>query len=331
MLIDAHAHLVPAYFPALPTDIPVRGWPSTAVLADGRLQMTIDGKLFRTIERGYFDLSARLEWMDQQGIDVQVISPLPELLGHWLDADTASEMARLTNVEIAAAVKAAPLRLAGLGMLPWQDVPRAAHMVGELVTLGLRGVEVGSNIDGRSVADPAHDPIFAALAQHRLALFVHGSRPPAPERLLGPSIMINVVGIPQDGASAVASFIATDVLARHPTLKLGFAHGGGTFAAVLDRMDFVWREMPALRETSACSPREYVRRFYFDNITYSVPFARYLLDAYGADVLMSGSDGPTKGAQQNLSAFALEVCGGNETAATKMQWRNAADYFGLKY
>jgi hypothetical protein len=166
------------------------------------------------------------------------------------------------------------------------------------------------------VADPAHDPIVAALAQHRLALFVHGSRPPAPERLLGPSIMINVVGIPQDGASAVASFIATDVLARHPTLKLGFAHGGGTFAAVLDRMDFVWREMPALRETSACSPREYVRRFYFDNITYSVPFARYLLDAYGADVLMSGSDGPTKGAQQNLSAFALEVCGGNETAAT---------------
>lgn len=329
MLIDAHAHIVPAIFPELPSGVTPRGWPAMQPLDDGRAQMTIDGKPFRAIERGYFDLQARLDWMDRNGIDLQVISPLPELLGHWLAADTATELATLTNAAIASEVRSAPTRLAGLGMLPWQDISRAVKMIDEIKTLGLKGVEVGSNIDGRSIADPHYDPIFSALARHNLAVFVHGSRPPATERLLGPGIMVNVVGIPQDCASAIASFITTDVLARHPGLKLGFAHGGGTFGAVLDRMNFVWNEMPVLRATSSCSPREYIKRFYFDNITYGAPYARYLLDEFGADTLVSGSDGPTKGAQNNLANFALEIARGDRAVAEKIQWRNAAEFLNL--
>jgi len=328
-VVDTHAHIVPALFPELAPGIDTRGWPSLHELNDGRAQMTIDGKPFRVIDRASFDVGARLEWMQREGINVQVLSPLPELLGHWLPVVTAVELAKLTNATIATAVRAEPDRLAGLGMLPWQDVALASAMVADIAALGLRGVEVGSNIEGRSIADPIFDSVFAQLARHGLALFVHGSRPPAPERILGPGIMVNVVGVPQDCASAIASFITSDVLGRHPRLKLGFAHAGGTFGSLLDRMDYVWREFPVLHETTNCSPRDYVRRFYFDNVTYSVPYLRYLADVFGIDTLMSGSDGPTRGSQQDLAGLALTVCRGDRGAAEKMLWRNAARFLDL--
>jgi aminocarboxymuconate-semialdehyde decarboxylase len=329
LVVDLHAHLVPPAFPALPGGVSPGGWPTMVPLEDGRSRMVIDGRDFRVIERPYFDLEARLALMDRQGVALQVVSPLPELLSYWLAADTATEVSRLTNRTIASAVRAARGRLEGLGMLPLQDVERSLAMIPELAELGLRGIEVGSNVDGRSIAGAAFDPVFAELARRGMAVMVHGSRPPAPERLLGPPLMGNVIGIPQEGASALASFIASDVLAKHPDLRLCFVHGGGAFGSLLDRMDYVWREHPAVRSVSATSPRDYVRKFFFDTVTYSVPYLRYLMDAFGIETLACGTDGPSEAGGEWLEAFILEACRGDEAAAEQILWKNAARFLGL--
>jgi aminocarboxymuconate-semialdehyde decarboxylase len=189
-------------------------------------------------------------------------------------------------------------------------------------------VQVGSNVNGRSIADPVFEPVLAELAKHGLAVFVHGLKPAGTERLLGPGLMVNVIGIPGDTSSAIASFIATDVLARHPALKLGFAHGGGSFGALLDRMEFVWQEFPSFRKGGTTSPREYVRRFYFDTVTYSVPYLRYLIEAYGVDTLICGTDGPGP-SQSRLDKFVSEACRGDAVAAEKILSRNAARFLDL--
>lgn len=330
-VIDAHAHFVSDNFPALSGRLErnTSGWPSLVRLADGRGRMMIDGAEFRTLEAAYFDLGSRLALMDREGIDLQLVSPLPELLGYWIDADVAIELARLTNATGAQMQSEAPGRIAAIGMLPLQDVPAAVAMVPELVEAGLHGIEAGSNVNGRSIADPMFDPVWAELARHDLAVWVHGSRPAGMDRLLGPPILVNVVGIPQDGTLAIASFIATDIFARHPRLRLGFAHAGGGFGALLDRMDFVWRGYPALHDSSSMSPREYARQFYFDTVTYSVPYLRYLVDAYGADQLFCGTDGPTAGTQYDCQNFILEACGGDVRSAEKILCHNAARFFGL--
>jgi aminocarboxymuconate-semialdehyde decarboxylase len=290
--------------------------------------MMIDAHDYRVFERGYFDLDARLGFMSRECIDLQVLSPLPELLGHWLEADTVIRLAELCNTAVADTVRAAPASLTGLGMLPLQDIERSVAMVHDLSSLGLRGVQVGSNVNGRSIADPFFDPVLAELASHDMAVFVHGSKPAGTERLLGPGMMVNVIGIPADCASAIASFIATDVLKRHPGLKLGFAHGGGTFGAVLDRMQFVWQQFPAFRKIGDTSPRDYVKRFYFDAVTYSVPYLRYLADAYGVDTLMSGTDGPGP-TYMRMDDFVGDACGGHLTNMDKILSRNAARFLGL--
>jgi len=289
----------------------------------------IDGREFRTLEAAYFDLGSRLALMDREGIGLQVVSPLPELLGYWLDADVAIQLAGLTNVTAAKIQTAAPGRIAALGMLPLQDIPSAVAMVPELAESGLHGIEVGSNVNGHSIADPMFDPVWEALTRHDLAVWVHGARPAGTERLLGPGMLVNVIAIPQDCTLAIASFIATDVLARHPTLKLGFAHGGGGFGALLDRLEFVWQNYPALHDTSSISPRQYAKRFCYDTVTYSVPYLRYLLDAFGADNLICGTDGPTAGTQYDCANFVMEACRGDGASAEKILSGNATRFFGL--
>lgn len=330
-IVDAHAHIIPAEFPDLAGKLgqPAPGWPSLLPLADGRARMMIDGREFRTLDRAYFDLEARLALMDRECIGLQVVSPLPELLGYWLDPEIGAELARLTNAAVSRAQQVAPGRIAGLGMLPLQDTVTSVAMVAGIAAAGLRGVEVGSNVNGVSIADPLFDPVWAELVRHGLVVWVHGLRPAGGERLLGPGLMVNVIGIPQDTSLAIASFITTDVLARHPDLKLGFAHGGGSFGALLDRMDYVWREYPAVRKTSRLSPREYMRHFCFDTVTYSVPYLRYLRDAFGTDNLVCGTDGPTAGTQYDCEAFILDACAGDAALAAQLLSGNARRFFGL--
>ena len=330
IVIDTHAHLVPQSFPDVPEGVDARGWPQMVPLDDGRARMLIDGKEFRVFEPAYWDVPGRIAFMDREGISLQVLSPLPELLGYWLDPSTTAALAAHTNRTIADAVAGAPERLAGLGMLPLQDVDRSLDMLREAHRLGLRGFLVASNINGTSIADTRFDPIFRELARLDMVFLVHGYRPAGTERLLGSPLLAPIVGVPQDCALAIASFIATDVFSRHPGLKLGFAHGGGAFGAVLDRFNHVWREFPALQKTIPVSPREYVKQFYFDTVTFSVPYLTYLIEAFGADALMAGTDGPTPIGQTGLEAFVTAASGGNGAVVDKILWRNAARFLGLK-
>jgi aminocarboxymuconate-semialdehyde decarboxylase len=328
-IIDIHAHLVPQSFPPPPPGVPERGWPTMVPLPDGTARMMIDGAEFRIFEPAYWDIAGRIAYMDREGISIQVLSPLPELLGYWLDPATTAALADHTNRTIADGVASARGRLAGLGMLPLQDLERSLEGIGAAAQLGLRGFLVASNVNGKSIADPSFDPLFAELARRGMVLLVHGYRPAGTERLLGSPLMAPIVGVPQDCAAAIASFIATDVLGRHPEFKLGFAHGGGAFGAVLDRFDHVWHAFPALQKTSPVAPRDYVRRFFFDTVTFSTAYLTYLVEAFGADTLMSGSDGPTPIGQTGLAGFVTTACRGDAATAEKILWRNAARFLDL--
>jgi aminocarboxymuconate-semialdehyde decarboxylase len=328
-VVDAHAHYVPEKFLALPEGVPANEWPAMETLPDGRAKMLIDGKEFRIFEPAYWDVAGRIAVLDEEGIALQVLSPLPELLGYWFHERTTAAMAEHINKSIAAAVSAAPERLAGLGMLPLQSEALSVAMVGEIAALGLRGVLVASNVNGVSIADRKFYPVFEALQARDLAVFVHGYRPVGTERLLGSALLGPIVGVPQDTAMAIASFMMTDILGIFPKLRLGFSHGGGSFGGVLARMDHVWREFPQMREVLKEPPADYVKKFYFDTVTFGAPYLRYLMDVVGPDALMAGSDGPTPIGQHGLAAFVAGACGGDAAVEAKVLAGTAARFFGL--
>ncbi|MCK1480759.1 amidohydrolase family protein [Bradyrhizobium sp. 197] len=97
--IDTHTHFVPRHIPAEPGRNPL--WPSIE-LKDTSAAVMVGGKVFRIIDSRSWDARRRLDDMAVDDVDVQVISPMPELLSHWFPADDADALCRCVNEGIAA-------------------------------------------------------------------------------------------------------------------------------------------------------------------------------------------------------------------------------------
>ncbi len=97
------------------------------------------------------------------GVERHVLSPMPELLSYWLDAEDGAILSRYLNETLAEMVALAPERFSALGAAPLQNMDRAIRELEfAVVTLGLAGIEVGSNVGGVPIGDPRFWPFFEA-------------------------------------------------------------------------------------------------------------------------------------------------------------------------
>jgi aminocarboxymuconate-semialdehyde decarboxylase len=254
--------------------------------------------------------------MDRQGVDAMVLSPMPELLSYWFDVDECAEFCRYVNQTLAEMVIRDPERLFGLGMVPMQDPGVAIHQLHEVRQLGLCGVEIGSNILGKSLGDKVFLPFFEAAAQLDLAIFVHGLRPTMLDRLAPEGqLLAGSVGLWTDTGLTVASIIAGGVLDRAPRLRIGFSHGGGTFPFCLPRLENSWSgtwdqrppsssQKSELREAWLHSPTQYAMSMYYDCLVFDRRAIRFLVDMVGPEQVMIGSDYPFLEHQPPITATA---------------------------
>jgi aminocarboxymuconate-semialdehyde decarboxylase len=292
-VIDFHSHIVPSRYPERPATCAEPNWPSMEKIDDQHSRMVIAGREFRVFESFYWNPAERITRLDEEGIAVQVISPLPELLSYWLAPDAAEAITDFMNQFVAGMVSEAPARFAGMGSVALQDPARAVQQLGVMRSaLGLKGVHVGSHVNGVSIADERFLPFFEAAESLDMFVFVHGIKPGGAALMLGPPLMPAVLGVPHENAVAISSFIMTDILRRLPRLKLIFSHGGGTIGSVIDRFNAVWREFEPMRRAVAVSPEEYLRRFYYDTVVFGPDYLAYLTKKVGASQLVAGTDGP---------------------------------------
>lgn len=293
-IIDVHCHVVPVDLPADPTGGKLALWPK--MCCDGGHAATfVAGSTTRRFDDRSWLPSRRIDYMDQHGIDVQVLSPLPELFAYWFEPQQTALICRHINDVLAGMVDAHPQRFAALGSLPMNDPASAIAEAGRLKSLGFSGVEIGSNINGISPVDPQFSEVFAALHELDLAVFVHGVRPATEGRLVGPGVLAPIVGIPMDTALCVSSFIGANMLQRLPDLRVAFSHGGGALGAVIDRFEHVWRVMPELRQSLPNGPLSEARRFYYDILTFGHEYTRFMLQKIGSEQLFVGTDFPAGG------------------------------------
>jgi aminocarboxymuconate-semialdehyde decarboxylase len=327
-VIDFHTHIVPGQYPARPAALSEAAWPVMEKIDDRQVRMLIAGKPFRVFESFYWDPAERLARLDEQGLTLQVISPLPELLSYWLSAEAAEALTDFMNEFVAAMVRAAPQRFVGLGCVVLQNPARAVRQLEVLhKSLGLRGILVGSHVNGVSLAAEQYHPVLAAAESLGLVVFVHGIKPGAAALMLGPPLMPAVIGVPQETAMTIGSFIMTDVLRRLPRLKLVFTHGGGTIAAVIDRLNAVWREFESMRVIDV-PPAEYVRRFWYDTAVFGADYLAYLGGKFGPDRLIAGTDGPASFGQPPISQL-LTAAGFSAGDRERIAYGNAAALLNL--
>ncbi len=240
------------------------------------------------------DLGTRLQDMDRMGIDVQAVSPAPAQYYYYAEPGFGLELARGINDRIADIAATPGGRFVGLGTVPLQEPRLAVRELERCVKkLGLRGVEIGTNVNGFDLADPRLklERFFAKAQELDVVLFMHPMGFTHADRLTE-HYFNNIIGNPLESTLAVSHLIFGGVLDRHPRLKFCVAHGGGYVAHYAARMDHGWKVRPDARTLLKKKPSSYLKKFFYDTITFDPRMLETLADQYGVKQLLLGSDYP---------------------------------------
>jgi aminocarboxymuconate-semialdehyde decarboxylase len=321
-VIDIHTHVVPARLAAdAGRD---RRWPSVELSAGDTAAVMIGGKVFRKIDARSWNVERRLSDMVEDGTDMQVLSPMPELLSHWLPADDAEYLADIMNEQIAAMIAEAPGNFAGIGMVCAQDVPRAVRQLEKVKALGFSGIEIGTHINGVALGSEPLEPLYAAAESLDLGIFIHPLHPAGLERIGGGPELAATAAFPLETALAAVSLLAAGVTERFPRLKILLSHGGGALSWILPRMDFGWSI--GLQGKMKAPPSATARQFWYDSILYDPASLRFLRDVVGMDHIVVGSDYPFAIRQERPGMFAASALGSVAVLAD-----NALNFLGRRY
>ena len=293
MNIDVHAHYVPLDSLKVASEIGRSQGLKLEKKERGRDVVTRDGRpLLTQLKAEFSDLDLRLSIMDHQGVDMQAISPASSYFFYWMPVSEGLEFARWLNDSLAEAVAKHPERLMALASVPMQDSAKAAAELERAMTkLGMRGVEIASNIGGRYFDDPGFDPFWEAAQALDAVIFVHPNQVVGADRMKEFNLA-NLIGNPTDTSLAFAKLIFGGVLERFPRLKLLLAHAGGFLPYTWGRLDRGYRIQDSSTAKISKSPGEYLKLLYFDTITHSRMALEYLVANFGADHVLLGSDYP---------------------------------------
>lgn len=236
-------------------------------------------------------VEGKLADMDRLGIEIQVLSPAPPQYFYWADAELGLQSSRLINERIAATVASHPDRFAGLATLPMQEPSLAvAELRRCMKDLGMKGVEISTNVSGVELSDPRFRPFFAAAEELGALIFLHPMGFTHGQRM-STHYLNNLIGNPLESTLAVSHLIFGGVLDDHPGLRICVAHGGGYLASYTGRMDHAHRTR---LDCQCCKrlPSTYLKNMYFDTVVFDRQQLRHMVDVYGADRILMGSDHP---------------------------------------
>jgi aminocarboxymuconate-semialdehyde decarboxylase len=288
--LDLHTHhYTPAYFDAVRAS---GGDYSFGTDPTGRDIITLRGARFFGVTPAMTDLTARLAAMDAAGIDVAVLSlSTPNVF--FLPAPEQPGLARRMNDAYAEAMAAHPDRIKAFASIP-MDHPDAAlaelhRAVGEL---RMNGVVLLSNIAGRPLTDPAYRPFLAEADRLRLCILLHPMLPAAGQESLREFVLGPIVAFPFDTTLAVARMCYAGVFREFPRIRWIVAHAGGAIPWLLERLDNGYRDFAENREHIDQLPSFYLKRLYYDTVTFNPHPLTMLRDLFGADRLVLGSDFP---------------------------------------
>jgi aminocarboxymuconate-semialdehyde decarboxylase len=322
-VIDAHAHIIPPE--ALREAAPDEPWRPRMVddpSGPGRRIPELRGSPMRNVLHEFSDPERLLAELAGMGVGGAVLSPNVGLLRYDAPAEDCLHSSRVQNDGIASVVRRYPGRVAGLGTVPLQDTALAVGELERCAKIGLRGVEVGTNVGGVHLGDGRFRPLWAACQSLGAVVFVHPTGFPE----LRDYYMANVVGNPVDTAIAAAHLVLSGTMEALPELKVLLAHGGGVVPELRGRMDHGARVRPEIELPKP--PSEYLRRFYYDTITHDPTLLRQLTAWVGHERVLLGSDYPfDMGPQRPAEVVRAARLGA--AAEDAVLGGNAARLFGL--
>jgi len=295
MPIDVHAHYVP---PSLIETIESRAadfglsviqHPPTCSCAlhfDYGLKIRpFFPKLIEPVER-------RIEAMQQQGVDRQVLSMWTDIFAHGLPRDKSVKWHRYMNEHMAALCQKTPDRFSMLASVPFPHAQEsAAELEYAMKELGAVGVVVAANVEGTNLGELDLDAFWQTAADLNAAIFIHPVQA-RPNPRSAKFALSQIAQYTVDTTFTVGSLISAGVLDRFPTLRILLSHGGGTFPYLTGRFDIMHERMDRKQQGDVAlhAPSSYLRRFYYDTILHDPSILKWLAGRVSVDRIALGSD-----------------------------------------
>jgi len=329
MTIDAHCHLHVQEAADLvtgvydPSFVPATKFTNEISSAQNKIQNQ-DRALHLT------DLDQRLRDMDRQGIDMQLLIPVP-FQGYYSIRNSVGHKAiEIINNTLADVANKRSDRFVSLGHLPLQDGDAAVKELERGVKeLGLKGFQILCNVDGHELSDPILDDFWASAEQHQTLIFLHPNGYPQGERLKN-HYFNNIIGNPLDTTVALHHLIFDGTLEKFPNLKILVSHGGGYLPAYAGRIDHAWGARPDCRLKIKSLPSSYLKKLHLDTIVFTYEQLRYLVDVFGVDKLVMGTDYPYDMAEDDPVGHVLGTPNLSLDDIKKITGENAARLLGLE-
>jgi aminocarboxymuconate-semialdehyde decarboxylase len=328
MVIDMHAHFTPPEWLNEIRRNASRYGCSVTENKSGQPLLQIGDQRPTPIFTRLLDLSDRARALEASGVNRQVLATSMGAVGYHLDTRHCQSLSRLFNETVVGAAEASGGTFIPVATVPMQSSAAAVDELEYAVkSLGIRMVEIGTNVNGINLDEPEFLPFFAKAAELNVLVQLHPHQDcVAGVDRLGRYFLSNLIGNPMDTAIAAASLIFGKVLENYPSLNILLVHGGGAFPFIVGRISQGYSAMEICR-TIPKSPREYFRRFYFDTLVLDPDALRLLYEKAGADRLMLGTDYPYDNTGEKDPIGALRQAGlGN---CEKILGENAAALLGI--
>ena len=293
MPIDVHAHYVP---PQLIDAVAARGKDIGVrlVRSDGAppaLHFDYGFKVRPFFPRLVEAVGERHAWLDQQGIDLQIVGTWPDIFGYGLAPDACVAWHRMLNDTLAQWCAENAARFAWIASVPLIQAEAAARELERAAGLGACGVIISANIENTNLGELPLDPFWAKAQALGLPVLIHPV-------LVGPAPRAAKFGLAQvaqytfDTTLGVGSLLMSGVLDRFPGLKLVLSHGGGAYPYLAGRFDVMHRRMDraAQGDVAAKPPSAYASQMAYDSIVHAPKALRFLIDLVGLENVVLGTD-----------------------------------------
>jgi aminocarboxymuconate-semialdehyde decarboxylase len=202
--------------------------------------------------------------------------------------------------------------------------------------LGLKGVLIHSSHKGHYPDDDEARPFWELIQDLGMPVFIHPPHVGFGEERMKEYRLASSIGRPADLCLALSRLIVRGVLEDFPRATIVASHGGGGICEVIGRMNYAYELLDECYFLGSYAPTKikhepghYLKRKYFDTVSYHPPAAQLVVDAVGPDHVLYGSDAPPLTSLKPRAIKLVEGLRVSEENRKKIFWRNAAKLLKL--
>lgn len=325
MRVDIHNHFYPGSYLQLLEEkgIDIR------VLTDdqGRRYLEEAGSRLVTLTSPMVTLEERFQMMHREGVDVHVISLTSPNVYAFPPRDSVA-VARMANDEYAAIRDRHPRRIRCFASVPLGTGEEIEELDRAIVRLGLDGLVVGTNIHGKTLDDPSFAPFWRRANELKIPVLVHPMAPMVGTRYMERFASVPLIGFVFDTTLAFSRLLWSGFLEEHPDIRFIALHTGGALPYLAGRLTIGHEAYPECRRIPH-RPEWYLKRLFYDTVSYHAAALRCLADTVGASRMVFGTDYPHVIGDPSWVIRSLEETGFTPEELEAIYWHNTAEGLGI--